>query len=54
MVLSQVDSEMIEPKELGNEVDDLKSRLVRLSEASIRISESLDTEAALQEALDSG
>ncbi len=52
MVLSQMNSAMTEAEELRNEVDYLKDRLVRLSEASIRISENLDTDAALQEVVD--
>ena len=39
--------------QINPEVADLKDRLARLSEASIRISENLDTEAVLQEVVNS-
>ena len=53
MVLSQMDSVVAEAEALRNEVDDLKNRLARLSEASISVSENLDTEAVLQEVVNS-
>lgn len=53
MLISQVDSEVTKPTRMRNEADDLENRLVRLSEASIRISGSPDTAAALQEVVDS-
>ena len=49
MALSQMNSTAHEAEALRNEVDDLKDKLARLGEASIRISENLDTEAVLQE-----
>ena len=53
MNLSQINSELTGAEALRYEVADLKDRLERLSEASIRISENLDTEAVLQEVVNS-
>ena len=53
MALSQMDSTATDAEVLSYEVADLKDRLARLSEASIRISENLDTEAVLQEVVNS-
>ena len=53
MVLSQMNSKATEATASGNGIDHLKDTLARLSEASIRISENLDTEAVLQEVVNS-
>ena len=53
MNLSQINSGLTDAEALRNEVAGLKDRLARLSEASIRISENLDTEAVLQEVVNS-
>ncbi len=44
---------MNNPGDLQREIDDLRERLLRLSEASLRITEGLDPDTVLQEALDS-
>ena len=53
MNLAQVNNAITEAEALRNEVDNLKNKLARLSEASIVISENLDTEAVLQEVITS-
>ena len=53
MSLSQVDTATTEAEALRKEHEALKNRLAGLSEASIRISENLDPEAALQEVVNS-
>ena len=45
----QANAAITEAEVLRQEIDALKDRLVRLSKASISISENLDTEAVLQE-----
>ena len=44
---------MIQPDELKRENEALRERLSRLSEASLRINESLDADTVLQEVMDS-
>ena len=53
MNLSQTNPGLTDAQALRYEVADLKDRLERLSEASIRISQNLDTEAVLQEVVNS-
>ena len=53
MNLLQVDAEMTETQALRLENEVLKDRLAKLSGASIRVSANLDTEAALQEVVNS-
>ena len=49
----QANAAITEAEVLGQQIDALKDRLVRLSKASIGISENLDTEAVLQEVVNS-
>ena len=53
MNLLQVDAEVTETQALRLENEVLKDRLAKLSGASIRVSANLDTEAALQEVVNS-
>ena len=53
MNLPRINSEVSDAEALRYEVADLKGRLASLSEASIRVSENLDTEAVLQEVVNS-
>ncbi len=47
------DDEMTQPDERDRRIDDLQQRLARLSQASLRINESLDLDAVLRSVLDS-
>ena len=53
MLLADQTGELTETARLRQENNALRSRLSRLSDASLRISESLDTNAVLQEVIDS-
>ena len=53
MSLSQADNAITDTEALRQENADLKNQLVRLSRASISISENLDVEAALQKLVNS-
>ena len=53
MSLSPADAAIAEAETLRQENEELKNRLYRLSEASISISENLDTEAVLQAVVNS-
>ena len=53
MILRQVNPPMTEEEALRNEIEDLKDRLVRLSQASISIFETPDPEAVFQEVVQS-
>lgn len=53
MSLSQADNAINDTEALRQENADLKNQLVRLSRASISISENLDVEAALQKLVNS-
>ena len=47
------EKEMDQPEQLYREIETLRERLSRLSDASLRINESLDFDQVLQGALDS-
>ena len=53
MSLLQANAASTEAEVIRKENDALKERLVRLSEASIKISENLDAESVLQEVINS-
>ncbi len=53
MSLAQMNAATIEVDAPNQEYNVLKDRLARLSKASIRISETLDLEAALQQIVES-